>query len=214
MGKYCGYCGAQLDISVKVCGQCGMPVSTAKPVTSDATGFKSPAQGEMRRKKIIKRLVILVLFAAIAITTVKVITQFTGYNGLVRKVMAAYEDYDIDTLVSLSSEMYYYGEKDWAEYYFEYNVGDDLDYFEASVGYNYKMSYEINEIYVMSERNTKDVMESLYDYTYAGFDAGSIEKIAVADLTVTAKQGSKSDDLDIKIIMSNEGWSWKLMYIE
>ena len=84
-----------------------------------------------------KRVFVLAILVAVAIVAFNIVSQFTGYNGLLRKVMTAYESYDIDTLVSLSSDMYYYGEEDWVEYYFEYNVGDALESFESSVGHSY-----------------------------------------------------------------------------
>ncbi len=36
----------------------------------------------------------------------------------------------------------------------------------------------------------------------------------VSDITVTAKQGSKSVERDLNITMSKENGTWKLLYIE
>ena len=53
----------------------------------------------------------------IGVIAVNVVLKFTGYNGLLRKVMKAYETYDIEKLVSLSSNIYYYGEENYGEDY-------------------------------------------------------------------------------------------------
>jgi len=127
--------------------------------------------------------------------------------------MTAYKEYDIGTLIYLSSDMYFYGEEDWVEYYFEYNVGDDLDSFESSVGHSYKLTYEVNEIYTVSDRKLDDMLDQI-EYSYVDFDIGMIEKVVIADLTVTAKQGSKSVSRDVNIVMSKENGSWRLLYIE
>lgn len=211
MAKFCGNCGTQLEDNAKICGQCGTPLDGA---STNIPGLKvvDPEQ-QKKLKKMGKRIVALVALIIVAVIAFNVLTQYTGANGLLRKVMSAYKEYDIDTLISLSSDMYFYGEEDWVEYYFEYNVGDDLDSFESSVGHSYKLTYEVNEIYTVSDRKLDDMLDQI-EYSYADFDIGMIEKIVIADLTVTAKQGSKSVSRDMNIVMSKENGSWRLLYIE
>ena len=136
MAKFCGNCGARLEDDAKICGKCGTPV---EGVTTSIPGLKvtDPEKQKKVKKtfKLVAGLMVLLIVAGIAFN---VVSQYTGYNGLMRKVMAAYEKYDIDTLISLSSNMYYYGDEDSVEYYFESKVGENLDSFEASVGHNYK----------------------------------------------------------------------------
>ena len=211
MAKFCGNCGTQLEDNAKVCGNCGTPLDGA---STNIPGLKvSDPEKQKKMKKTVKRVVGLVLFVAVAIIGFNVVSQFTGYNGLLRKVMTAYEKYDIDTLISLSSDMYYYGEEDWVEYYFDHSVGNDLDSFEASVGHSYKLTYEINETYVMSDRKVDEMLSEI-EYSYPDFDVSIIEKVVVADLTVTAKQGSKSVNQDMNIVMTKENGTWRLLYIE
>ena len=156
MARFCGNCGAQIDENAKVCGQCGTPVedSTKMPPVKVVDSEK-----KKKNKKIFKAMIALALVAVVAVTAINVVSKFTGYNGLLRKVMTAYEGYDIDTLVSLSSDIYYYGEEDYVESYFENSVGSALDSFETSVGHSYQFSYEVNETYTMSERKTKEVLD-------------------------------------------------------
>ena len=211
MAKLCGNCGTQLEDNAKICGNCGTPLDGA---TTNMPGLKvTDPEKQKKMKKTVKCVVGLAILVAVAVIAFNIVSQFTGYNGLLRKVMTAYENYDIDTLVSLSSDMYYYGEEDWVEYYFEYSVGDDLDSFESSVGHSYKLTYEVNETYVMSERRVDEMLSEI-EYSYSEFDVSIIEEVVVADLTVTAKQGSKSVNQDMNIVMTKENGTWRLLYIE
>lgn len=215
MAKFCGNCGTQLDDSAKVCGNCGTPLSGT---ISTAANVKivDPEKEQARQqknKKLIKLGVYLGVLILIVIVAINIVTKFTGYNGLLRKTLAAYEDYDINKLVSVSSELYYYGADDYAETYFENAVGSDMDYFESTVGHNYKLSFETNEIYTLSNRKFDSIVEDI-SWTYSDFDPSIIEKIVVADITVTAKQGKTSTRVNLEVTMSKEDGSWKLLYIE
>lgn len=215
MAKFCGNCGTQLDDCAKVCGNCGTPLGGA-PVSVRKVRVVDPEKKKEMQKKVKKITVlcfVLALLVIIAIIAFNVISAFTGYNGLVRKVMTAYEEYDLDTLVSVSSDMYVSENENYAESYFESTVGYALDSFESSVGHSYKLSYKVNETYTVSKRNFETMMEDI-SWRYSEFDASVIEEIVVADITITAKQGSKSVNRDIKVTMSKEYGDWKLLYIE
>lgn len=210
MAKYCGNCGAKMDDAANVCGQCGTPVDGT--ITISSVKIADP-QKQKKFKKIFKIVIALVLVAAVGITTFNVVSKFTGYNGLIHKVMTAYEEYDIDTLVALSSDIYYYGEENYVEDYFENVVGTALDSFEASVGHSYQMSYEVKETYTLSERRSNEILEEI-EYSYPDFDVSIIEELVNSDITVTAEQDGKLVDWDLNVTMSKENGSWKLLYIE
>lgn len=188
-----------------------MPVEGV-PTTISRVKIVDPEK-QKKVKKTVKLIIGLIVVVVVAVITVNIISNFTGYNGLLHKVMNAYEDYDIDTLISLSSDIYYYVDEDWAEYYFENNVGSVLDSFESSVGHSYNLSYEVNEIYAISERN-KDELMSVIENTCPDFDMNLIERVVVADLTVTATQDKKSTSRDIDVTMIKENGTWKLLYID
>ena len=60
-------------------------------------------------------------------------------------------------------------------------------------------------------------LEALIDELGSGyydFDLSVIEKVVVADVTVTAKKGSRSSKQDMNIVMSKEDGEWKLVYID
>lgn len=209
MAKFCWNCGTPLEDNAKMCGKCGTPVDGA---STDVPGLKiADPEKQKKTKKAIKLVAILAVIVVFAVIAINIVPKYTGYNGLLRKVMAAIEDYDIDTILSLSSDVFYHFDEDYVDSYFEDTVGEILDNFDSSVGHNFKLTYEINDTYVMSERKSDELLEDLeesYD-----FDISSIEKIVVADLTLTAKQEKKSDDIDVEVIMVKENGSWKLLLL-
>ena len=210
MAGFCGNCGAKLDEGQRVCGQCGTPVEGAMKTPVIRVDNPEKKKKSKRRFKAVTAIIVVVLIGVIA---VNVVLKFTGYNGLLRKVMKAYEAYDIEKLVSLSSNIYYYGEENYGEDYFESKVGESLEFFETSVGHNYKISYEINETYKMSNHSIKETLDQI-EYKYSNFDISTIEEIVVCDLNVTAKQDSKSQNKGLSIFMSKEKGEWKLLYIQ
>lgn len=199
-----------MDDDAKVCGQCGTPVDGS--ITTSHVKIVNPEK-QKKFKKIFKLVVALALVAAVGVSAFNVVSKFTGYNGLIRKVMTAYEEYDIDTLVALSSDIYYYGEENYVEDYFENVVGTTLDFFESSVGHSYQVSFDVKETYTVSERRANEILGGI-EYSYPDFDVSIIKEFVVSDITVTAKQGSKLVDRDINVTMSKENGSWKLLYIE
>lgn len=211
MAKFCGNCGRPMEDNAKVCGNCGTPLEEGA-ASKVKLEIDAPQKKEKFKKKI-KIIFVISMLLVIGIVAVNVVTNFTGSKGLVHKIMTAYEEYDIDALIMLSSDIYYYDSEDYVEQYFENSVGIDLDSFEISVGHSYKLTYEVNEIYELSERKLKDMMENIR-YKYPDFDTEFIEKVVVADITVTARQGSKTMEQNVKITMSKENDVWRLLYIE
>lgn len=209
MAKFCGNCGAQLEDHAKVCGRCGTP---QEDVRIPAVKIVDPERKKKAKKKWRLAAVLIVLAVAAAVG-IKVAANFTGYKGLLRKVVAAYEDYDADKLISLSSDVYYYGGEEYAEDYFEGSVDAVFEFFESSVGHNYDLSYETNEIYTLSNHKLNQVLENI-EAVYPDFDSGVIEEVAVANLTGTASHGDTSASQDFNIVMSKERDGWKLLYIE
>lgn len=214
MAKYCGNCGAQMENGDRVCGNCGTPFGTAvKTYNVNIVDPEKKKAAQKKMKKIIKLCVGAAALILVAVIAFNLITAFTGYNGLLRKVMAAYESYDIDALVDMSSDVYYYSSEDYAERYFENAVGYALDAFESSVGHSYKLSYEVIETYKLSNRNFQSMLDDIA-WSYEDFDHSVIEEIVVAKVNVTATQGKRSADREIEITMTKENGNWKVLYIE
>ena len=178
MAKYCGNCGNKLDDDARVCDQCGTPWG-GQNVNHHSEKTKS--------KKRTGLLILVLLFIIGVLGAVKIIPQYTGYRGFLRKVMSAYEKYDIDALVAMSSDVYYYFDaENAAEESFKDSIGDTMDSFE-----------------------TYGIKSSVPD-----FDVDSIEKIMEAEVTVTAKKGDESNEQNITVCITKEGKHWKLFYFE
>lgn len=210
MAKFCGNCGTQLADNAKICGQCGTPLNGT---SSNIPGLKVvDHEKRKKRKKMGKRIVTLVALVIVAVIAFNVVSQYTGYNGLLRKVMTAYKEYDIDTLISLSSDMYYYGTEDYAESYFKNSIGYVLDSLEDSVGHSYRFTYEVNEIYTLSNRNLETVLDDIA-WSYPEFNTSIIDKVVVADVIIKAEQGKNWTERYLEITMTKENGTWRVLYI-
>ena len=207
MSKFCGNCGAQMDDDAKVCGQCGTPIggNVNIPILKIADSEKTK-----KRKKTFKIIIMLVMIAVISVGAVNVVSKFTGYNALLREVMSAYERYDMNQLISLSSDIYYYGDEEFVEDYYSNSVGPALEYFESTVGHSYKFSYKVNETYTMSGREKEETLKNI-EYTCPDFDVTIIEEIVVSNITITAKQSEKSAEKELNVAMIKEDGDWKLL---
>lgn len=208
MARFCGNCGMPLKEDDKVCIRCGRPVRRNFQNFSNWE-YEKP---KGKKNKRVKLVIFLIVVAVVSAMTFRVVSNLVGNRGLVHKVMRAYEKYDIDTLVSLSSDMYYYGDSTFAETYFENSVGNQLDSFENIVGHNFKIDYDIIEIYELSERNKDEILDNI-EYTYPEFDSGIIESISMAEVSATAKKDGKTVSRTIEITLTKEEGKWKLLYL-
>ena len=111
-------------------------------------------------------------------------------------------------MIHLNKEYFVLGEM-----YFENTVGSTIDYFENSIGHNYKTSYEIVEIYDLSKRKHDELLKEL-EYSYPDFDTDSLDTISAAKVKITAKQDKRNVNKTIQITMVKEGDSWKLLNFE
>ena len=211
MAKFCGNCGARVDDDARVCGSCGTPLNDVSRAR-EKTGYIDPRKKEKQRQ-IITKVIIVAAVVAVLVISISIVSSFVGYRGLIRKTMAAYKAYDIDRLVDLSSEAYFYSGYSDPDYYFEDVVGNDLDYFDSSVGHNYKLTYKVDETYTLSGRKLSDVLDSISWRISDDYPTSSIKKIVNADIVVTAKQGDRHTEKNVLLTMTKEGNSWRLLYI-
>lgn len=211
MAKYCGKCGIQADDNARACGNCGTLFDAVDLNRNGEVRLTTPSQ--KKRKIHIKKGAGIVLAVLVLAIIFSIASNFIGVKGMVRKAMRAYKNYDINSLVKMSSDMYFYGEEDLAEAYFEYTISDDFDGYEYAVGDNFKLSYEIDRIYTFPAYKQGKILENVSSL-YTDFDVSKIKKIAAAELTVTAKNDSKSCEFKLTVTLSREGNKWKLMYIE
>lgn len=174
---------------------------------------QKPLKKQKPLAKKIKTAAVLLIVTAVVIAGIRFALNFTGTSGLVKKVIVAYKRYDIEILVAISSDVYRSGSYEDVREYFESAVGQDLDSFEESVGHSYKITYEVDEIYELSPRKRDELMKNI-EHTFPDIDPDLIGKACVANVSITAEQGSESASKDIVITMVKEGSAWKLLYIE
>lgn len=211
MSKFCGNCGTKLDDTAKVCGNCGTPLEIEKPVVSTPEFKYVDPEKQAKTKKKIKLFAGLAVIVIIAIIAVNIISGFVGYKGAVRKIMKAYEDYDLEEIVSLSSDLYYFMDNDsYAESYFAQIITNGLDTLEANAGHKYKFSYEITDSYKMSDHKYENLLDSLANY--GDFDPDIIEKVLIVELELTA-DGNVTSTTHLTLTLTKEDGSWKLLYM-
>lgn len=215
MAKFCGNCGTQLDDSARVCGNCGTPLANSNNGATDnipGVEYGDPAK-KAKQSKIIKLGVALVALIVVTVIVINIVSGFVGYKGMVRKFMAAYEDYDVDALASMTSDLRLdvfdkYGD-DYYEDYYENIIYNALDYFEEEVGHDFKLSYKITDAYKMTERKVDKMFEVAEEYVEDPEDYGISEVMSI-ELEVTAKSGKKTETKDLELCIVKESGKWKL----
>lgn len=218
MSKFCGNCGAQMDDSARVCGNCGTPfemptVSNARIPGVTYVDPEVKARKTAKIKKTLRITVIIAVLVAVAILAVNIVSAFTGYKGTVRKIMNAFKEYDLNTIVSLSSS-YYDAREDESDVYDNFGdiISNALDSFEERVGHKYKFSYEITYSYKMSEHKFQDLINTLSYYDE--FAAENISEAMVVQVDAIAKEGNTRYIRKLKLTLTKEEGTWKLLYLD
>lgn len=216
MAKFCGHCGKQLDDSAKICGYCGAPLGNPVSVNNATTipGVVSEAdkQKNANTQKIIKNGAMALAAIIVLSVVIGIVSSFTGYKGTVRKVINAYEEFDMNTLCSCASSLSYYAfDDDFAEELFEEKVSSRLDYYEEELGHGLKIKYEIIDSYKLDDRNKQELFDELED---VGAYVGDIDAVRSVELKLTIKGAYRettktTDDL----ILIKEGGKWKVLYL-
>ena len=208
MAKFCGNCGTQLDDSALVCGNCGTPLTPKNPNGTVPNLDHIDPENVAKNKKTAKIVIGLVALVVVAVLAFNIISGFVGYKGAVRKIMNAYEDYDIDTIVSMASDYYFCFDNDeYAENYFESRIGYALDELEEDAGHNYNFKYKIVDSYEFSNRKYDSLMESL-SYN-DDFDPDIISDIMAVEVEITAT-GRRTKTKNVEIILTKEDGKWRL----
>ena len=236
MAKFCTQCGARMEDDDRVCGQCGTPASDAAdmnpakksdPNTPGTVNPGSPANAIGKNKGMKWIVLIIAVVAAIVacVIAVKVVSNFTGYKGTVRKMVRALQKDDVDALESMASsisdvikdndEDYEedYDEEDGEEEddYYESLISATLDKYEDKVGAVKSISYEITDTSEISDRRLDKIKENLIDYY--NMDTTGIKKIVKVDLRLKVKGENKSSIYDVEELnLVKEDGGWKIHY--
>lgn len=219
MAKYCGNCGAEMDDNAVVCGQCGTPFAGTNSTKISGINYQTPQskQQKEKNKKTITLIIAAVVAMLVVIGAVRAISEFTGYKGLVRKTVKAYQDYDIDGIIEQGSDLYYFVDDDTLSYGLKNIIDNKLEKYEDCVGHSYQITYKITDDYELSTRKLEDLKQTL-SY-YIGMDEDEmnfddISSIRVVELELTVKQDKKSMKDTLTLTVDKEKDGWKLLNIE
>ena len=203
MAKFCGNCGTQLDDDARVCGCCGTPVDGEKVKT------KTINPGTKKKIKTIGILSLMGIVVLIAgIITFNTISYMNGYEKPIKEFVSAMSDFDIDKLLTVSSEI---GMTDDSMYDIDEElssvISSVLDNYEFSVGYDVKLDCEVTESYILPERKYLELTNYIEEMYY--YDTSYINDIAYAKVDIIAKgvDGEKTfSDQNVYVIKEDGKW--------
>lgn len=211
MAKFCGNCGSQMDDAAKVCGNCGVPFSGSAVQMK----YEDPQKKEQERqkmKKVAEKYGIIAAAVIVLIIVIGIIIANTGINGMVKDVTKAHKKFDVDALIEMSSDLYYYADESFVENMFQNVLDAHHDCFEREVGHKYKISYETIETYELSRRNLEEAQDQIADM-FPDFDVEIIDKIKIARVEMQVKQGREALNMHMELVFSKENGQWKLLGI-
>lgn len=203
MAKFCANCGAHMEDSDLVCGQCGTP-----------SGNPSGNEGQVNNTKN-KGCTLKILagaFAAIVIIAIiiNVVLASSSYKSTLNKMVKAIKNNDITGLQVISSPVNddVYGVFDY-ESMLERFLENKLDYYEDRLdGEVRKISYEIKDKSEITERKMEKYKDMLSDSF--GADTSGIKKMVKVKLKLSIKGDRKttSDNIDeLYLIKENGRWT-------
>lgn len=220
MAKFCATCGTPVKEGDRVCGKCGAPISVAAPLPEKAKEKKSENEiskklpnGKKKALNAIRLIAIVAALILVAVIVVSVAGRFTGYEGTLRTMINALEDYDMDALEKAASEIgngiygLQYGD-DLSDRY-EDMVTRKLDEYEDELGPIRSIKFQVTGESEFSDRRIRKVEEWLEEKYGIDTDALGIKKIMALDLTLTVR-GSKGMEKyyvqDLYLIKESGGW--------
>lgn len=210
MARFCGNCGAQAEDNAKVCGYCGTTLTDNGGVQKTNTNA-TPMSSE-KQKKMFKLVAAAAVVLVALIIVINIISGFVGSKGAARKVMNAYRDYDIDTLLEMTSDFCYVAADVWGaslEDSYENRLDNKFEYFEDRVGHDYKLKYKITDSYKLPDYRTDDLYDEMAELD--DFDIGIVSKVMVIEIEVTAKGKSIDRSETWEMILTKEDGKWKLL---
>ena len=201
MAKYCGYCGKPIEEGIKTCGNCG-------------ASLKDMPSGQLKNRKekdIVQLVTVAVLLLIAVILVINIVSGFVGAKGTARKVMNAYIDNDVDTLLNVASD-YYYIHTDLNGVsigtYFEDQIDSVMGRYEGYMGEDYKVKYKITDSYDLNDYRATtiyDKMTALDDY-----DMENVSKVMAVKVEVEIQGESLSFTETWKLIIVKESGHWRL----
>lgn len=211
MSKFCGNCGTQLEDDARICGQCGTPYSGDTNNKQQIPGINKMSLEKKRRIKFIVKLsVVAIVLIIITVIAINIISFFTGYKGAVNKAINAYKNYDIETLLTMTSDISFYGmDATQVENSISQSVSAKLDALEAEAGHDMNLSYEIIDSYKLSDRKYQEFLK--YIENNYNYDSSDISEVYLVKIKVTAKGSlGQTSVTNNNLYLINECSDWYL----
>ncbi len=207
MSKFCGNCGATLDDAAVVCGYCGAPLNNNIPgqgASINKAGVASVVK-ELKGNKIVKIAIPAVAALVVVIVAIVLITSLTGYKGAIKSFMKAYKDQDIDTMISMSSDIATDAQDDDSIEYLTEIAENHFEHVEDKCG-DAKIKYEITNVKELSKSKLGDYKD-LFDEL--DLDSSEVEEGKKITLLITYDGDKRTKTHKATMIMFKENGEWK-----
>ncbi len=214
MTKYCGYCGAPNEDDAKFCGNCSKALENrVKEYIPD----KKDSIFDTIKNNLHVIIPVGAVAAVVIVAVVVVRSLFfsSGYDSIVKKTMNSMNNYDVSTLVSISSSYtssvstFGYDLED----YYDDMVVDYLENFDDSVGYGYTIDYKVISEYTMTSEQLISYFNSQSSWLDYSNLSSVFDSMAIVTVQATATNGALSDYQTIQIYLSKESGKWKLFML-
>lgn len=221
MAKFCATCGTPVKEGDRVCGKCGAPISGADPSPekteedkkSEKEVSKKPSDGKKRSLNLIRLIAAVAVLILVVVIIVNVAGRFTSYEGALKTMINALEDFDMGALEKVASgignEIYGQQYGDGLSDHYEDMVTRKLDDYEDELGPIRSIKFQVTGESEFSDRRIRKVEEWLEEKYGIDIEALGIKKIMALDLTLTVR-GSKGTEKyyvqDLYLIKERGGW--------
>lgn len=215
MSKFCGNCGTAHDDSAAVCGNCGAPLPGGSNGLNklNGAGVASIAK-EVVKSKAFKIAVPAVAGVAVLAIVLAIILSFTGYKGAVKKFMNAYEDQEIETLISYASVISTQDNKETVVDSHTKAVEEHYKHIEEYIGADFKVKYKVTDSgEKMSKTQLAKYKDIIDKQLKLDFDSSKITEGRKVRIEITYDGDKREKTNTINLIMLKENGDWKV-YME
>lgn len=214
MTIFCGHCGAANEDNAIYCGNCGRPLENR--VKNYEPDKKNGLLDTIRNNlHVIVPVGAIAAIVIVAVVVVRALFFSSGYDSLVKKTMNAMNNYDVSTLVSISSS--YTSSISLAGYdlqeYYDDLVVDYLENFDDDIGYGYTIDYKVVSEYTMTSEQLATYFNSQSSWLDYSNISSYFDSMAIVTVQSTATNGALSDYQIIQIYLTKESGKWKLFML-
>ena len=215
---FCKNCGTELKEGTKFCPKCGTPAATTQQMYSgqqQGGGAEGRSLGVLSERKARKAPVFAIGAIVILIIAVVLVIRGCaggGYEEPIRNLVKGIENQDgkqilkafSDEMMEAAEEESGYSREEFAEMYenmFNYSIGD-VNLFDV----DYRIDYEIEDDYDLSEREVKEIEDELSD---EGIDvdikAGKEVELTL-EISVKNIDYHEEEDKTVEVIKIGQNW--------